>query len=198
MHTVPVSLGNDLITEEEDESKGERKVGGDESGSVPVTVKEHFPSGEEDDDGSTNQHIVTSESAKRTLVGKSVTIHTLGLHAGMEAEVGNGNTGPGDKTADGSHRCEPTEDGPGTAADTHVGKKRESDRDDQSGPGKTALGSLSKDLGSTSRNSKTEESTGRSVHIGRGSRPGRGKQTGVNDTGKDRNASGFDGNNEGR
>lgn len=122
----------------------------------------------------------------------------LSLHAGAEAEVDDGDGGPGDETADRGEVGKVVEGGGSASGDSHVREEGEEDGDNHRDPGKTVAVGLGKEARSLARDGETVEGTRRGVHVRGGSADSRGEQAGVDDRGKTLDTSSLDGNDKGR
>jgi hypothetical protein len=149
----------DLPEEVEDNVDGDTDVSGDEVIDAPLALGEDCKSVEEQDHAEVGQGDVCGPWLPLALHDEAVAVNTLGDQCLAELDVCDQDVNPGDQVGNGAQVLEPVEDGAGTGADAHVGKKRDRGGDKDGVVRNTALGALKEDLGGLTVLSKSEKVT---------------------------------------
>jgi len=136
-----------LPEEIEDDVDGDTDVSSDEVIDAPVTLGEDCEPVEQQDHAEVGQGDVCSPRLPLALHDEAVAVDTLGDQCLAELDVCDQDVDPGDEVGNGAQVLEPVEDGAGTGAHAHVGKKRDGSGDKDGVVRDTALGTLEEDLG---------------------------------------------------
>jgi len=107
----PLCLEPELVSEEQTEEDRDGNVVCDEGGSVPVTLEEDAPVGEEDDDNGPHQTPPSGVWHEFAVPWEVLGADTLCLQSLSESDASETDTEPIEHSRDGAHVGEPAENG---------------------------------------------------------------------------------------
>lgn len=123
LDTDKLGAHDNLVSKIEHEEDRQADVGSDERVNVPFAAKEHLEAVEENNSRDEEYSEPRGVGLERRLVRKGVAVNALMLETFVEAEVGDEDDVPCDKTGDRSDVNEPLEDGIAILADVQERKE---------------------------------------------------------------------------
>lgn len=169
-----LALGDELVSEDQNQIQGNTQVSGDEVLVVEVApflvVREDVVVLGENDQNAETQGDVGADDAEGGDVGQVGVGDVLGATGAHEVDVGDQDRDPGQETEDSDQVDEVLEDGLRVVGNVHVGDQSDGRTNGQSIDWDTATVGTGEDLGGLALASETVDSTGGDVQIRVGGR----------------------------